>query len=253
MIKAYTVNDLFYTSWKQLDSKYAAHAEAYALYLSLQVLQKGSTEYGVALIKILASLRKRKRLVERIDEQQAVDIFNELERVLLVQPWYNFPKLGWWSMPDEKLARTTFDQFIYADNEYTGILVAQRKGAATTDLLKGMARLAVTLYTTNFDKERVEADANELGIKKVVQLQLIFFTFGHVREFVVKRCKHLLPPAPAGEQDEPPPLRTSGEMWYEIKHQAARTLVFGDFDKLGKTNMYSVLDHLNKLARDAKP
>jgi hypothetical protein len=39
-------------------------------------------------------------------------------------------------------------------------------------------------------------------------------------------------------------------MWHRVKHQAAKTLVFGDFEKLGTTNMYSILDHLEILAQE---
>jgi hypothetical protein len=45
-------------------------------------------------------------------------------------------------------------------------------------------------------------------------------------------------------------------MWHNIKHQAARTLVFGDFITLGQSNMYDVLDHLELIAKEkanAKP
>lgn len=253
-MKEYGVGDLFFNRWEQLQSRMRAHAEVYALYVSLQRLPAGSIEYGATLIAILRRLRKAPLLVDKINEEQAVDIFNELEAELLKKPWYFFPRIDHLHTPDAQLARTTFDQFIYADNEFTTVLVLQSQGKTGDELLRGMARLVATLYTQNFDKERVQEDAEALGIKNVALLQLVFFTFAHVREAVVKRCKHLLPPAPAPAADEPAEKPVaSGPMWYKIKHAAARTLVFGDFDKLGRSNMYSVLDHLNLLQADAKP
>jgi hypothetical protein len=77
---------------------------------------------------------------------------------------------------------------------------------------------------------------------------LAFYTFGHIREKVMKRCKTLLPPAPKTEDVKKP--QPTGPMWYNIKHQAAKTLVFGDFENVGRTNMYYVLDHLEILCKE---
>lgn len=245
-MKEYSVSDLFFTSWQQLRAKPQAHAEVYALQTTIARHQKDSIEYGASLIAILRRLRKNPLLVDKLNEEQAVDIYNDL--TFLNKPWYFFPNLTplpplrkrWgWLTPDEQLARTTFDQFIYADNEYTQFLVTQD--------VKYLARLACTLYMGKFDKEAV--DHVKLSKKPLHLLQLIAFTFGHVREAVVKRCKNLLPPAPAGSDDEPVKPQSSGAMWYAIKHEAATTLVFGDFEKLGRSNMYSVLDHLEILAK----
>lgn len=239
MNKAYQVSDLFYTDWKQLSHR--AHALVFSLQKSIEQLENGSIKYGLTLISILNPLRKNKRLVDKINEAQAVDCYNQLRDQFLTKPWYNFPQIMGWHTPDDKMARCSFDQFIYADNEFTSFL-------ATEDL-QFLKRLAVTLYMQDFDKEDVSIKLQKAKFRQH-EIELIFFTYMHVREFVVKRCKNLLPLSPPQEGDtNAAKQKPSGPMWHEIKHSAARTLVFGNFDELGKANMYDVLDHLELLAK----
>lgn len=252
MSRIYAVQELFFTQWENLGAR--AHSEAYALYSSLPAPE--APEYGFILINILRRLRKNKHLVDKINVAQAVDIFNDLS--FLKDPWYYFPHLENKKIPlvrpDEKMARSSFDQFIYADNEFSNYLINQDA--------KYLNRLVVTLYPIVgdefFDKETVEERTAAItGHLKPWQLNLVFFTFAHVRGNVMKRCKTLLPPParPLPGEDPEPPVAT-GPMWYRIKHQAARTLVFGSFDQTGRANMYSVLDHLEILCKeqaDAKP
>lgn len=293
-VKEYTVADLFYTDWKELDDK--THAEVFALHQKIQqhpvhprfdklsdqshpsvsplegeinadastssatdVTDQQKMEYGVLLIAILRRLRKNWRLVDKINELQAVDIFNELDRGFLSKPWYTFPQVFGWVHPADQMAKSSFDRFIYADNEFTSFL-------ATSDD-KYLHRLAATLYAlpgdTHFDKEEVEARAELIKETNAHQLQLIFYTYGHVRNAVVKRARHLIetPPqhpsvSPLEGESNTNKVKPSGAMWYQIKHQVARTGVFGTFDQLGQANMYIVIDHLELLAKekaDAKP
>lgn len=235
-MKEYSVSDLFYTDWKHLKPK--VHEEVYALREVIKQYQPDQIEYGITLIRTLRLLRKRPLLVDKINEAQAVDIYNDLQ--FLNKPWFYFAELASdLRTPDEKMARCSFDQFIYADNEFSQYILTRDE--------KYLARLAATLYLKQsdeyFDPEVVAPRAESFAANNL-PLLLVFFTFGHVRNFVVDRCKHLLPKGD-GEMSGP-----SGPMWYEIKHQAAKTLVFGTFETLGRANMYSVLDHLNLLARD---
>lgn len=240
MRKEYTVSDLFFTRWEDLPS--ATHAQVYALFASLPSVD--DPKYGFALIQILRLLRKNKSLVNRINVYQAVDIFNDL--AFLRDPWYYFPEITGHVTPDIKLARCSFDQFIYGDNEFSNYLVHQDA--------KYLRRLVATLYLlpdeSYFDPETVERRATDLHVADHL-LQLVFFTFAQVRTAVMKRCKTLLPPAPKSgpEGDSIKPVNT-GPMWYKIKHQAARTHVFGTFQETGRAQMYSVLDHLEILAKE---
>lgn len=246
MTKEYFISDLFFTSWQELRSRPHRHAEVVIIKSQLDQLKNdpSTIEYGLALIGILKRLIKNQRLVDKINEAQAVDIFNNL--TFLQQPWYFFPAIGD-MQPTEKLATATFDEWIYADHEFTKLL-ADEKGMQ--DERDGLARLAATLYMGCFDKERVEKEARAFHRINILTLQLVFFTFGHVREFVIKRCKHLLPTSPSVQGEAETKMTGSGPLWHNIKHQAARTLVFGDFVTLGKSNMYDVLDHLELLAKE---
>lgn len=256
-MREYTVSDLFFSQWQQLTGK--VHSEVYALQQHIQSLQKDSVDYGYTLIQILRRLRKNFSLVNKINEAQAVDIYNDLS--FLNDPWYYFPHLDNKVLalvkPDEKMARSSFDQFIYGDNEFSMFLINKDE--------KHLRRLIVTLYPllgdTFFDPETVEQRAAALvGKLKPWQLNQVFFTFAHIRDHVTKRCKTLLPKPPSSPSVSggDSPMSTgqdrggpTGPMWYRIKHQAARTHVFGSFQETGRANMYSVLDHLEILCQEA--
>ncbi len=242
--KVYLVSDLFCDSWKDLDD--FTHAIVYALRQHAQAIGSSHKDYGFALIAVLRPLRKNKRLVDRITVEQAVDIYNDLK--FLNEPWYYFPFLDQLHLkPDPQLARTSFDQFIYADNEFTSFIATK----GTDDIY--LRRLAATLYKEAgeifWDKECVEERAEKLRSEKSYLLELIFYTYGHVRNKVMERCKTLLPKSIVTYEEQKKPQPT-GSMWHNIKHQAAKTLVFGDFDNVGRTNMYSVLDHLEILCKE---
>lgn len=237
-MKEYLVSDLFYTGWDQLGDK--TKAQVFAMHQQLLQLHPETIEYGVALIAVMRQLRKAPLLVDKVTVEQLVDIYNEVKEQFLIKPWYDFPHLRGWTSPASKMATCSFDQFIYADNEFTMYMI--------TEDTRHLKRLVATLYLrpgdVSFDKEKVEA--REKVMIQQHPLELVFYTFLHVREFVVKRCKNLLPKS-AGEDNQK--QTPSGPMWHEIKHAAARTLVFGSFDELGKANMYDVLDHLELLAK----
>jgi hypothetical protein len=248
--KEYTVSDLFYSSWLELTPK--KQAMVYALQQHIRELDKSSIEYGAMLIKIMRTIRKRPLLVDKLNEEQLVDCYNDLS--FLNEPWYYFPQFKLdllASSPAEKMALHTFDHFIYADNEYSSFL-------ATKDPVY-LRRLLVTLYSypgeRYFEKEAVDKRAAAIDGKiKEWQMNLVFFTFTHIRNFVNTRCPMLLPKRKIrktedGEEAEPTPISNTGPMWNEIKHSAAKTLVFGSFEKTGRANMYDVLDHLEFLMK----
>lgn len=252
MVKEYTVPDLFYTRWEDLHPR--DHCYVYALYQAAQQTDKDDTKHGVYLLQILRQLRRNKLLASKITVAQAVDCFHDLR--FLAEPWYHFPHLDNKALalvrPDDKMARSSFDQFIYADNEFTSFLAAAKDDHGKERFLY---RLIVTLYLLSgeeyFDPETVELRARvarEAKAFKDWQLSLVYYTFAQVREHIMKRCKNLLP-ASSGESSKPKP---SGPAWYRIKHQAARTHVFGSFQETGRANMYSVLDHLEILLQEQK-
>ena len=253
-MKEYQVKDLFFTTWDELRGR--TQAEVFSLLLQLREAEPGSTKYGLILISILRRLRKNPQLVNKINVEQAVDIFNDL--TFLKEPYYKFHSLQLplqgerLETPDEKMAKLTFDHFIYADNEYSSFI--------TTQDTKYLLRLVATLYQAKFDKEDVESIAAALDKKKIKEWLLThtFFTYAHVREFVTKRCKTLMPasPRPSPEEREDVPAPTGG-MWLKLKHRLAETPAFQGYDKAGSANMYAALDYLEDLAqlkeKNAKP
>lgn len=250
MKKTYKVGDLFFTSWKELP-KPQLHAEVFGLHALLKQMRPRDREYGYQLIAILRRLRKNQTLVDKINELQAVDIFNELS--FLDEPWYHFPirriHCGLIDLvaPEEHMDRSTFDHFIYADNEFTRSLIP---GADTNLQLR---RLAATLYhhplEKFFDREQVEGRGLALKIQDW-ELQLIAATFGHIRTFITRRCKHLMP-APVKLEGQPEhQVRSTGPMWQELKHRLSETPAFQGFEKAGRANIYDCLDYLEGLAKN---
>jgi hypothetical protein len=238
MAKIYIVPDLFFTSWNELPGKKIALV--YQNYLRLCDTAADDPNYGFLLISVLRGLRKNWRLVDKVTVEQAVDIFNSL--LFLHKPWYFFPFLGKVSKqlhtPDDQLARHTFDHFIYADHEYSSFLL--------TNDINHLKRLVATLYQKEFDKEAVADLA--LGMKRIKawELDLVFFTFAHVRNAVVKRCKTLMPTGSSGDDSD---ARATGAMWLKLKHRLAETPAFQGYATAGKSNMYSTLDYLEDLAK----
>ncbi len=242
----YQVADLFHTSWATMSGR--TQAEAYTLWIRMKALplpadgETLSTEYGFILIGIMRTLRKNPALVDRVDEAQVVDCFNEL-KTFLDSPWYEFKlELSGSNLqrPDEQMARSTFDHFIYADNEFSSFLVTQDQ--------KHLTRLVATLYQKEFDKEDVDMIAARLKLKDW-QLMHTFYTYKNIREFVVKRCKTLMPAPAAGEATEGIKPMATGAMWLKLKHRLAETGPFAGFETAGKANMYAALDYLEDLAQ----
>ncbi len=244
--KVYVVDDLFFTSWDQLSDM--VRTEVFALHQELKVMEVGSVQYGYHLIQILRRLRKNWRLVDKINEAQAVDIFNDL--AFLKTPWYNFPKLTYKLItPDDYLARHTFQQFIYADNEFTTFLATQDN--------KYLVRLVATLYKQNgdwlFDKEAVEGRAAYLRHRiKDWELKAVMFSYMHVRDKLMSRCKTLFPAlsqtSPDGEVVATKVVPT-GKMWLQLKHRLAETKAFAGMETAERANMYSALDYLEDIAQ----
>jgi len=249
MKKSHKVSDLFFTSWKDLQDRPRIHAEVYGLNLQIKQTDRAKPEYGYQLIAILRRLRKNLKLVDKINEVQAVDIFNDL--TFLDEPWYHFPvrkiKAGKLNLvgPDEHMARHSFDHFIYADNEFT-------RSMTDGGSIHYIRRLAATLYKhqgeTTLDRESVDDRVIDMKVQDW-ELQLIAATFGHIRGFITKRCKHLMPAPVKPEGQDEHQVQPTGPMWQTLKHRLAETPAFQGFDKAGSANIYDCLDYLEDLAK----
>lgn len=244
-MRTYNVSDLFFTRWEDLSPK--VHATVYTLQQELINTPRvagqdgqANVQYGIRLIAVLRHLRKNKMLVDKINVTQAVDIYNDLK--FLNEPWYFFPEIeaDWAVTPLDKMAKHTFDHFIYADNEFSKYLVTQD--------VKYLRYLVATLYQVHFDKENVEILAQTLKAKEW-QLVLVFATYAHVREFVMNRCKLLLPKPIHNPDAEPAKPQPTGRMWLQLKHRLAETPAFQGYETTSKANMYSALDYLEDLVQ----
>lgn len=247
--KEYTVRDLFYASWDELTGK--QQVEVYTLWLRLKSVDNGqlTMDNGNAflMIQILRILRKNHALVNEINETQALDCFNELKE-FLDKPWFEFRfkiQDSRLRTPDEKMARTTFEHFIYADNEFSKFLIDSKPEYLT--------RLVATLYQKEFDAEEVEPIAKKMNVKEW-QLMHTFYTYKHIREAVVKRCKTLLPTQESPPLDLPQGGETAkpvptGAMWQKLLHRLSETPAFPGMESARKARMYAALDYLEDVAQ----
>lgn len=254
--KSYQVSDLFFNNWKDIP-RAKTHADVYGLFILMLAMKPTQPEYGFHLIAILRALRKNPQLVDKINEAQAVDIFNDL--VFLKDPWYHFPvrsvKCNPYELvaPEEHMSRHTFDHFIYADNEFSKSMVVDDE----KERRQLLVRLVATIYRhpgeTVFDRESVDQRAESIA-KTITdwELSLITHTYAHIRSFITNRCKHLMPAPPKGAKDEA--LTVTGPMWQELKHRLAETPAFQGFKKASQANIYDCLDYLEGLAKQqARP
>jgi hypothetical protein len=254
--KAYKVSDLFYTSWQHVSPRHLV--DGYTAYSSLQAYEPGSVEYGKALIMTMRALRKNWRLVDQITVEQAVDIFNEIAPELS-KPWYTFPqqriafRFQFIFAPKEKMGNRTFDHLVYADS-------CLMKVIANTDPQKQhaeLSRLAAILYTgagEQFYNDR-EVTAKQLHWQKNLehwQLQAIFYTFVHIKKYIVDNCVHLFEQAKGAAGTGTARVTDSMPMWSEIKFILAESGVFGTFDEVGKTDLYKVINYLESKAKKQK-
>lgn len=254
MEKTYKVSDLFYTHWNQLGVQRLA--EGYMAYMQLQTFEPGTIEYGKCLILTLRALRKNWRLVDQINEEQAVDIFNEL-KPNLDKPWYRFPllrvamRMDFLQAPQEKMGNRTFDHFVYADASFTQVMM----GKSEVEQRSHMARLMAVLYTKPAElvyNDRV-ADVKAFWLEKhahTFQLWLCFYTFAHIKKYIVDNCVNLF------EQPKSPlqnaTVQNSMPIWSELKFSLAESGVFGTFDEVGRTDMYKVINYLENRAKKQK-
>jgi len=251
--KVYKVSDLFYSRWDQVAVQ--RMADGYLAYTNLQACELGTVAYGKCLILTLRALRKNWRLVDQLTVEQAVDIFNELKPSLDL-PWYHFPvqriamRLDFLYAPKEKLGNRTFDHLVYADSAFSKVLGSKTEAEQRTHL----ARLMAVLYTSAGDQiynDRV-TDVKQLFIEKHAhefQLWLCFYTFAHIKKYIVDNCVHLFEKPKEDAVATPARITDSMPMWAEIKFALAESGVFGDFDKVGQTDVYKVINYLESRAK----
>jgi hypothetical protein len=253
MDKVYKVSDLFYTHWNQLPVQ--RMADGYMAFNHLQTVKPDSVDYGKYLIFTLRALRKNWRLVDKINVPQAVDIFNEL-KPNLEKPWYNFPvqrvslRLEFIHAPKEKMGNRSFDHLVYADSCFTKVLAAKTDQEQKHNLAKLMAVLYIRSGELTYN-DRV-TDVKAMYLEKHAhdfQLWLTFYTFAHIKKYIVDNCVHLFEKPKADSLTANRAITDSMPTWTEIKFSLAESGVFGDFDKVGQTDVYKVINYLESRAK----
>lgn len=273
MKKAYTVSDLFYDCWEQLTQKQLVTVIWLSDVLSSQ--KEGSVEYGLTVIGILRALRKNFRLVDKINEKQAVDCFNDIKFFhrnadgSFKTPWYFFPVIGF-NVNGKRFRRPelngslpmynrSFQQLVYADSAFSGFCVLnyQHSKEPSAELEKEMdealCSLIAVLYTEpeDFTMANLEMKAELIRQKLTVeQRSLILHTYANVRSFITDRCPNLMPKPAENAEKEATPVFT-GPMWLKLRYSLAETEVFKGFTTANNAMIYDALDYLEEKALEA--
>lgn len=260
-VKTYSITHLFHTSWEQLSPMKVAIIAG--LQARMQELDKESIEYGRLLIEVLYTARKNKRLVAKINVDQAVDIYNDLQ--FLNHPWTYFPlkrlttRHYLLSAPDERMHDRSFDHFIYADNEFTTYLALEQMRPGDKPNKVYLSRLAATLYTRpdidiHFNPDTIEPRAALL--EKSIQpwqQSLILHTYANIRKSITARCPVLFNAPPEGTEPPPEdnikPIKPTGPMWLKLKYRLAETPAFQGYQVAARAPLYTALDYLEDLSK----
>jgi len=267
-MKTYQVHDLFYTAWDQLTQKQML--TMLELSETLRQHQPDSTEYGLVLINILRTLRKNNKLVAKLEVEQAVDIFNDINFFKrnpdgsFQTPWYFFPVEGF-TIHDFYFARPelngtlpmfnrSFQQLVYADSAFSAFCVLNKKGEHK-DAEEAVANLVAVLYTPRelFDVGDMNVRAKNVTLKLNQQKQaLVLHTYANFRSFITDRYPHMFPkPIPTIDQPVNAEPVFTGTMWMNLRYDLAETIQFSGFKTASEAGICDALDFLEREA--AKP
>lgn len=268
----YTIDQLFKMNWNELTPKEIMEVVTISEQLSRH--EAGTIEHGYYVIQMLKLLRKNKSAVAKINEEQAVDCFNDItffnrnEKGEFITPWLFFP-VGNFISNNEQFYRPElvgglpmfniiFDQLVYADAAFSAFCVLNYqhereellrfKRQLQLDMDEAVNSLIAALYShpQNFDVKKLEVLARLVPLKLTQdERSLILHTYANARAFITNRCPNLFPKQ--GEQEASEPV-TTGEMWMHLRYELAETKAFSGFETARKTLIYDALDFMEKKA-----
>jgi hypothetical protein len=240
-LREYQVADLFHTQWSELSAAQRVKVHE----LNVARCEQPVEQQGTYIILIMRELRKRPLLVDRLNEAKVVDIFNSL--TFLTEPWLFFAapparlKLRGYAAPDAKMGNLTFDHFIYADSEFTQC--AGDKAAQHMESLTAILYQPGKLITNKTHKLPISIDP--------MFSRQAFYTFGNVRDYIVRNCQHLFPKS---DDDKPTPKNFSAlQLWTDMKYVLAEQGLFGTYKQVGEQPLYEVITYLEKRAKEPNP
>jgi hypothetical protein len=275
-MKSVKITDIFKTRWEELNAKEIIDVISISEKLH-QTEDKASQQYGILVISMLRLLRRDKRMVSKIDEEQAVDCFNDItffnrnQHGEFLTPWLHFPIPGFnfdskrFREPEKigglPMYNLIFDQLVYADAAFSNFCVMNHEYQKfySKELKKEMDEnvngLIGVLYTPPeaFDPVNIDMHANIVSLKlNTLERALILHTYANIRNFIMDRCTNLFP-RQEEENDLPPaaPVQT-GPMWMNLRYDLAETEAFKSLQTARKALIYDALDYLDRKAFDLK-
>lgn len=253
MPKTYKIADLFFTSWAEIPTGYHAQLIELRHKLNNAIREEMWGTYGYMAIQMLRILRKNKSLVAKINEEQAVDCLNDLK--FIQEPWYHFPPGDkGFQEPDEYMHNRTFNQFVYADAEFTKFCVLDYQGKESRkpdemQLNRAINKMIGILYTApeRFDERKILSRAGTVDQKMTpAEKAVVLHTYANVREYIVKeRCPNLFP---SSSGDGPAKPVYTGKMWLNLRYDLSETPSFQGLDAAKNAWLYDAMDLLEKKA-----
>lgn len=261
-MKTLTAQALFITSWAELDAVDAWRALTYKGNMATALEARLHIQYGYNLKALLHLLSTDKHTIKKLSAAQLVDIYND-PAMFWHKPFTCFylPKLSTSSFtlyaPLEDLESTTFSHFKYIDAAFTAYLLAahHHRQLEAAGLLN---KFIATLYTplSGFNATRVAAIQKEINLLQYQQ-SLIITAYANIRTNIINRCTFLFPkphnPQTGSQTKKAPPTPVfTGPMWHNLHYDLAETEAFKGFEASGQSNVYDVLDYLDKKAKENK-
>lgn len=237
MARQYQISQLFKTSWQELTLRQML--EVVALSGQLSLFEEGSKDYGLTVISILRALRKNKNLVSKIDVEQAVDCFNDINffkrtpKGEFVTPWLYFPIKKFqkkfhgigvtYYRPemsgDLPMYNRSFDQLVFADTAFSTFCATNHLWNTSSEFMDDKAKkiyqdemnesicaLIAVLYTDHkdFDAGRVAEEVVPIVKRKLKPEErvMLLHTFANIRTFLIARCPNLFPQQEKDDDDE---------------------------------------------------
>jgi hypothetical protein len=259
MPKTYTMDELFCSDWKRMDS--ATACTVVSLYDKYQRLKRiGSGKRIKVMAELLKNLCWRPKILRKLSHMQLLDVFADLEDELLKKEFYHFHhhqimvarKI--WQAPEPKLTDCTLEQIVWCDTYLSRLQVAAFK-KQEDQARKNAQKFLSCLYCPVVDGKKKLFDPAQIVQFEDMDpdadvLALALVAFGYSMKFFEHAAPYLFPPSKERLQQATPADR--GKIWEDLLYSAAELEVFGTVQQVAKVNVYTVLRYFNRKIKTEK-
>lgn len=256
-LKTYHITDLFKCSWAELTAKEISIVVELKMNMMKARQEKDFALAGHYGIMILRTLRKKKDVVAKFNEAQAVDCVNDLK--FIHEPWYIFPTLN---LPEEScfynppthLKNHTLGQLYWMDSLFSKFLITSAKRPDASKVFINEMIGVIYCPPDKFD-DKLITDRG-LMIEKITdnfERSTIIHTYANLKEFIMDNFPMTFP---AGEEvsDQTPFKKApvdSEPMWQDILFDLSESNAYMGMDRTKAAPMFEALNYLEKKHKEA--